>query len=310
MQNKTITIFGGTGFIGRHIVAALAADGWQIKIACRVPARGYFLKAGAAPGQIVPMYCNVHDDASVAAIIEGSSHVLNLIGILYQKGKSTFQKMHVDVPERLARLAAAANVADFVHVSALGADRDGASRYARSKAEGEEKIRTVFPAATILRPSIVFGPGDHFFGLFASMAQKAPVLPLIGFGKTLFQPVYVGDIAQAVLRIVSNQTHWPRGKTFALTGPETLSFRALLQRLRQETGQKFILLPIPFLFAKPLGAVLGLLPRPPLTLDQVQSLTRDNVAAPGDYTLHDLNLDATALSSVLPAALRHFRQVS
>jgi NADH dehydrogenase len=308
-MTPTIAIFGGTGFLGRHIVNALIRDGFQIIIACRSPSAALRLKTGAAPGQVVAVACNVHDDASVDRIVSRATHVINLIGILFEKGrKNSFDNMHATVAARIAQTAARhGGVTTLLHVSALGADANGLSKYSRSKAAGEKAVLSAFPRATILRPSIVFGPEDNFFNLFAKMAGRTPFLPLIGGGKTLFQPVYVGDIAAAAATVMNEKTGAYAGKTFNAAGPQTLSFRALLEKMLFYTGQKALFIPLPFFIAGMLGAVLSVLPRPPLTADQVRSLKTDNIAPAGEKGLAGLGIAPNGLDAILPSYLSRYR---
>ncbi len=309
MKQQVITVFGGTGFIGRHVIAALAKSGARIRVATRMPARAYFLRPCGNVGQVVPFACDVHDDASVARALDGATDVVNLIGILFEKGrKQKFDRLHSDFPARLAQLCAQAKISTLVHISALGSTADSTARYARSKAAGEEAIKQHFPRHVILQPSIVFGPEDNFFNQFARMAQRAPFLPLIGGGKTKFQPVYVGDIAQAVARIlISGDARPYHGKTYALGGPEVLTFKQLLNLMLEISGlrARYVHLPVPV--AKIIGILGSVLPTPPLTVDQVRSLAHDNIVPKNALTLSDLGIAPTALRGVLPSYLGAFR---
>lgn len=306
-----ITVFGGSGFIGRHVVRKLAAKGYRLRVAVRRPHRAHFLKPMGQVGQIQILRANLTDAASVRRALEGAAGVVNLVGVLYERGRQRFDALHAEGPARIAAAAKAGGVKRIVHLSAIGAAPDSPSHYARSKAQGEAKLRETFPAATVLRPSIVFGPEDDFFNRFAGMAQILPLLPLIGGGCTRFQPVYVNDVAEAVLRALEDAA--TEGHVYELGGPRVYTFRELLDLLAKETGRRVRYLPLPFWLAAVLGAFLSLLPKPPLTLDQVRSLRRDSVVgagadAPEIGTLADLGITPVALEAILPSYLWRFRK--
>jgi NADH dehydrogenase len=305
-STRLVTIFGGSGFLGRHIVRALANDGWRIRVAVRKPNLAHFLKPMGRVGQIQLLKANVRDDESVAAALKGANAAINLVGILTPRGAQRFDSIHAQGAERIARLAAANHVARLLHVSAIGADPKSQSSYARTKAEGEKRVRAAFPAATIFRPSIVFGPEDDFFNRFAWIARLSPVLPLIGGGLTRFQPVYVGDVAQAASRVLADSA--TAGKTYELGGPEVLTFKELMQLMLRETHRKRILMPVPFALARIKAAFLGLLPKPLLKLDQVRLLETDNVVASDALTLRDLGIAPMAAEAILPSYLWRFRK--
>ena len=304
MESKLVTIFGGTGFLGRHTVRALAKAGWRIKVAARRPARGFFLRPLGQVGQIDFVKCDVADKDQVAAALAGSDAVVNLCGILFQRGQS-FEDVQANGAGNVAEAAAAAGVRAMVQVSAIGADAQSASDYARTKAEGETRVRAAFPAATILRPSIVFGPEDDFFNRFASMARMAPALPLVGGGKTRFQPVFVGDVAAAIATALESEA--ARGRTYELGGPTVYSFRELLEIMLKQIGRKRLLLPLPFGVASFMAFFLQLAPKPQLTPDQVKLLKRDNVVAPTAQTLADLGITPTSVEVGIPAYLWRYR---
>jgi NADH dehydrogenase len=304
MDSRLVTVFGGTGFLGRHTVRALAKAGWRIKVAARRPARGFFLRPLGTVGQIDFVKCDVSDADSVAAALAGSDAVVNLCGILFQRGQ-TFEDIQADGPANVGAAAAKAGVEAVVHVSAIGADSESASEYAATKAEGETRLREVFPAATIFRPSIVFGPEDGFFNRFAEMARFLPVLPLIGGGKTLFQPVFVGDVAAAIVAALDSEAM--RGRTYELGGPTVYSFKQLMQLILSETDRSRILLPVPFGIAAIKAFFLQFLPNPPLTPDQVKLLRHDNVVAPQALGLADLGIVPTTVEAEVPAYLWRYR---
>ncbi|MEQ9814347.1 MAG: complex I NDUFA9 subunit family protein [Azospirillaceae bacterium] len=304
-QAMTVTIFGGSGFIGRYIVQQLARRGHRVIVAARHPDRALFLKPLGTVGQIEPVFCNVRDDLLVEAALRQADIVINLVAILHESGRQTFQAVHVEAAERIARLAARNGASRLIHVSAIGADPAAQSHYARTKGEAEQAVLAAFPDATILRPSIVFGPEDAFFNRFAGMARYSPFLPLIGGGRTRFQPVYVGDVADAAMAALDDRAS--RGRTYELGGPQVFTFRELMRFILKETRRKRLLLPIPWWLARIQGAVLGLLPNPLLTSDQVRLLRRDNVVSDGAAGLGDLGIDPTGIAAIVPTYLVRFR---
>lgn len=302
MNSKLVTIFGGSGFLGRHTVRALAKAGWRIKVATRHPARGFFLRPLGSVGQIGFVKCDVSDADSVAQAVAGAQAVINLTGILFEKGQ-TFEGVQAMGAAHIAQAAAAAGVSALVHVSAIGADLESDSAYAVSKAQGEQAVREAFPNAVILRPSIVFGPEDGFFNKFAAMARFLPVLPLVGGGHTRFQPVFVGDVAAAIVTALSRQD----GRTYELGGPSTYSFKELIQLILRETGRKRALMPLPFGLASLQAAFLQLLPNPILTMDQVRLLKQDNVVSATAAGLSALGITPTSVEAVIPSYLWRYR---
>jgi NADH dehydrogenase len=302
---RRITVFGGSGFLGRYVVKRLAAEGWVVRVAVRDPVAAAFLKPAGNVGQIVPMRCNVNDDEVVAAAVAGADAVINLVGILYERGRQRFAAIHAEAPTRIARAAATAGVSRLIHVSAIGAGPDAEAKYARTKGEGEAGIRAAFPGATILRPSIVIGPEDGFFNRFASMTRFSPVLPVLGGGHTRFQPVYVGDVADAVKRALDDPS--TAGKTYELGGPRVYSFRELMELMLGIIGRRRRLVSIPFGLADFEAAFLQLLPIPPLTRDQVKQLESDNVVSAGALTFADLGIRPQSIEAVLPTYLDMYR---
>src|SRR5262245_49351429 len=305
MAVQMVTVFGGTGFIGRYLVQRLARAGWLVRLPARNPDRALFLKPQGDVGQIVPMAADIRDSVSVRSAIAGATAVVNLVGLLFERGRQSFQAVHVEGAARVAAAATELGASRLLHMSALGADPSSDSRYARTKAEGEAAVRAAFPTATVIRPSIVFGPEDQFFNRFARMSQLSPALPLIGGGRTRFQPVYVGDVADAMLQAVSEPRH--AGLLFELGGPGIYTFRALIEIMLAETRRRRVLVPVPFWAARLQAMVLGLLPRPPLTLDQVKLLRRDNVLSGLHPGLTDLGVRPTALEAVIPTYLERYR---
>lgn len=306
MERRLVTVFGGSGFIGRYVVQRLARAGAVVRVAERTPQRAHFLRPLGNVGQIVPTAARIDHADSVARAIEGAVAVVNLVGIMHESGKSTFEGIHLRGPERLGAAAAEAGVERVVHISALGADPESLSAYARSKALGEDALLRAFPAATVLRPSVLFGPEDNFLNMFASMAQVLPALPLIGGGHTRFQPVYVGDVADAVMAGLTRRDS--AGKVFELGGPRIYSFKELMEFVLRETHRKRLLIPLPFWLAKIQATFMELLPSPLLTRDQVRLLKTDNVVSGELPQLGDLGIAATPLEAVAPDYLATYRR--
>lgn len=311
-----VTIFGASGFIGRYVVGEIAKSGVRVRAAVRRPDRASFLKTMGDVGQITPIAANIRDDASVAVAVDGADTVINLVGILFPGSKQTFDSLQADGAHRVARAAKAAGAERLVQVSAIGADAESDSAYASTKGIGEQLVQEAFPGASIVRPSIVFGPEDDFFNRFAALARFTPVLPLIGGGHTKFQPVYVGDVADAIAAICREPK--AAGATYELGGPQTYSFRQLMEIVLKEIDRKRLLAPVPFPIATAQAAVLELaflLPKilnlganPPVTVDQVKLLRKDNVLSGALPGLEDLGVDATALETIVPAYLRRYRR--
>ena len=307
-----ITLFGASGFLGRHIVRALAPTGSVMRVPTRDPEKALVLKPLGDVGQIVPIATRLDSDHAVRLAIgqgdKAADTVINLTGILFEKHKDDFRTVHVELAARIARLAKEAGAKRLIHISALGVDALSPSSYSRSKAEGEAAVRAFFPDVTILRPSVVFGPEDNFFNMFSSMARFSPFLPLIGGGLTRFQPVYVGDVAAAVAAVLAKPE--TKGKFFELAGPQVYTFRELMEAMMAVTGRRRPLLPIPWSVAMLQAAVLEQLPNPPLTRDQVKLLRTDNVLhGQTAKTLRDLGINPTALEVILPTYLQRFRPV-
>lgn len=306
-----VAVFGGSGFVGRHAVRALARRGWRIRVACRRPDLAGHLQPMGRVGQIHAVQANVRSPDSVRRAVEDADAVVNLVAILAPSGQQTFEAVHVAGARAVATAAADINAKYLVHVSAIGADLKSGGRYGRTKAEGERAVLDAFPGAVILRPSIVFGPEDDFFNRFAAMARIAPVLPLIG-GRTRFQPVYVGDVAAAIAAACDGQA--APGTVYELGGPEVFTFRKLLDRTQEWTGRDRPYLSVPFWLAR-LGAMLTT-PLPaglrPLTTDQVRMLQQDNIvsepATRERRTLEGLGIEAPhTIDSIVPGYLEQFR---
>lgn len=306
---KLVTVFGGSGFIGRHVVRALARDGWRVRVAVRRPDLAGHLQPLGGVGQIVLTQANLRFPESVKQAVRGADAVVNLVGILAESGKQRFDAIQAEGPRIVAEAAKEAGVARFVQMSAIGADRQSKAVYGKTKAAGEEAVLALYPNAVILRPSIVFGPEDKFFNKFAGLARMAPALPLIGGGKTRFQPVFVGDVARAVALGVSGEA---KAGTYELGGPKIVTFRQILEYVLNETDRDRFLVNLPFGLAKAQAKVLQLLPNAPLTVDQVTMLETDNVvsedARDAGRTLSGLGVEPTSVSAVVPSYLWRFRR--
>ncbi len=305
-----VTIFGGSGFVGRYVARRMAQAGWRVRVAVRRPNEALFVRPYGTPGQVEPVFCNIRDDASVRTAIHGTQAVVNCVGILNAVGRQSFAAVQDEGAGRIARIAAEEGVARLVHLSAI-ADPAGESLYAQSKAAGEAAVLAAFPEAVILRPSVIFGPEDRFFNRFGGMARLGPVLPLTGAG-TRFQPVYVEDVAQAAVKGATGEA---APGVYELGGPEVATFRELMQRMLGIIRRRRLVLGLPFWVARIIAFGFdaiqwitgGLIENKVLTRDQVKNLARDNVVAPGARTLADLGIRPTAMEAVLPEYLWRFR---
>jgi uncharacterized protein YbjT (DUF2867 family) len=327
-MQQNITVFGGSGFVGRHLVKRLAADGWQVRVAVRDVEAAQFLKPSGNIGQIVLWQTDIKDPAQVASAVAGADAVVNLVGLLYPSGANDFSSVHENGAAIVAKAAKDAGVDQLVHMSALGADQSSASIYARTKALGEEAVRENFPAASIMRPSVIFGPEDTFFNKFAGISRFVPFMPvfgcpvmpkvsvsgengltvsvdLYGDGGTKFQPVYVGDVADAIVAALGKADS--AGMIYELGGPAVCSFKDMMDQLGRHTGRKKWLLPIPFGIAMIYAYFLQILPKPLLTCDQLNLLKTDNIVSDGANTLQSLGITPTSAEVVLPTYLHRFR---
>jgi NADH dehydrogenase len=298
------TVFGGSGFIGRYVVKRLAAAGHVVRVAVRDPEAALFLKPMGAVGQIVPLAASVTQPSAVARAVEGADFVVNLVGILAERHAGEFSRVQAEGAKTVATAGAAAGVKRFVHVSAIGADPASASLYAKSKGQGEQGVQAAFPAATILRPSIVFGPEDQFFNRFAAIAAISPVMPVIA-GATRFQPVYVGDVADAVMAALTRPE--ATGRIYELGGPSVYTFRELLAWILRQTQRRRRLVTVPMGLARIEAAILELLPGKLLTRDQLLMLEKDNVVGKGVLSLAELGVRPTPVDLVVPQYLARFR---
>ena len=309
-MSKLVTIFGGSGFIGRYVARRMAKAGWRVLVAVRRPNEAIFVKPYGVVGQVEPIFCNIRDDASVEQALRGSNAVINCVGILQESGRNTFDAIQADGAERIARIAAAEGVAHMVHFSAIGADLESLSHYSRSKATGEAEVLAHMPNVVILRPSIVFGAEDKFFNRFASMSRFGPILPIVG-ADTQFQPVFVDDLAEAA---VLGATGAAAAGIYELAGPERDSFRGLMQRMLNVVQRRRLVVGIPMFVARMMAAsfelghklTFGIAPLA-LTRDQVRSLSVDNVPSDKCLGFFDLGIEPKAMESVLPEYLWPFR---
>ncbi|CAN5284097.1 complex I NDUFA9 subunit family protein [soil metagenome] len=302
-----VTVFGGSGFVGGQVVRQLAKAGYRVRVAVRNPNLAYKMRMLGDVGQIEVVQANLRNVASVARALEGAEAAVNLVGVLFETGRQKFQTLHVMGARTVAEQAKAAGVKRLVQISAIGADADSPSKYARTKAAGEAAVREAFPGAVVIRPSIVFGADDKFFNKFGQMAALFPALPLIGGGETRFQPVFVADVAAVVAKAVASPA--AEGLTYELGGPVVYSFKQLLEMILRETGRNRVLAPIPWFAARFIGKVGDLSPlTPPLTSDQVESLRADNVADRGLPGLAEMGVVPTTVESVVPSYLYRYRK--
>ncbi|WIV50716.1 complex I NDUFA9 subunit family protein [Marivivens sp. LCG002] len=309
-MSKLVTIFGGSGFVGRYIARRMAKEGWRVRVAVRNPNEALFVKPYGVVGQVEPVFCNVRDDASVAAVLHGADAVVNCVGILEETGKNTFDAVQAEAPGRIARLSAAAGVGALVQISAIGANPESASEYARTKAAGEAAVLAAFPNAVILRPSIIFGSEDGFFNRFAAMTRFGPILPVVG-ADTKFQPVWVDDVAQAAVAGVTGKA---AAGIYELGGPDAMTFRELMGVMLTVIRRRRLVVNIPFGIANLIATVAGIgqtlslgIVKAPLTKDQVINLRSDNVVSEGASGFAQLGIEPTDMEAVLPDYLWRFR---
>ncbi|MEB3702153.1 Complex I NDUFA9 subunit family protein [Candidatus Bealeia paramacronuclearis] len=304
---KTITVFGGSGFIGRYVIQNLAQAGYNIRVAVRFPVQANFLKVLGRVGQITPICAPVNIPELVDHAIQKSDGIINLTGILFEKKNQTFEHVHVDGVRNIAKAAQKYEIQNVVHVSALGQGKNSTSQYARTKALGEEVLRSHVKEAVILRPSVVFGPEDQFFNRFAEIACLSPFIPLIGGGHTKLQPIYVGDVAEAITRVLGRYASY--GNTYEIGGPFTYTFRELMILMLKVIERERILLSLPYSLATLMGWFGQFLPTPPLTADQVELLKADNIVSGKYPTISDLGIDPKTVEAIIPSYLGRFRRV-
>ncbi|MEP0963384.1 MAG: complex I NDUFA9 subunit family protein [Roseobacter sp.] len=310
-MSKLVTIFGGSGFVGRYVARRMAKAGWRVRVAVRRPNEAIFVKPYGVVGQVEPVLCNIRDDASVATAMAGADAVMNCVGILAEDSNNKFSSVQVDGATRVARIAADRGISTLVHVSAIGADAASHSEYAQTKAQGEEGVLTYMPSAVILRPSIIFGPEDQFFNRFAGMTNLGPVLPVVGAG-TKFQPVYVDDVAKVAEKALTGAV---APGVYALGGPDVASFEDLMQTMLGTIHRRRLVMNIPFFAARIMAwgfdtmqaASMGLIRNGMITRDQVRNLANDNVVGPDEKGFADLGIKPASLDAVLPEYLWRFR---
>jgi len=310
-MSKLVTIYGGSGFVGRYIARRMAKEGWRVRVAVRNPNDALFVKPYGVVGQVEPVACNIRDDASVRSVMRGADAVVNCVGILNRAGRNTFDSVQAEGAARIARIAAEEGVGHLVHISSIGADAGSQSEYQRTKAAGEAGVLAAFPTAMILRPSIIFGNEDGFFNRFAEMARLGPILPVVG-AETRFQPVYVDDVAQAA---VLGATGRAKAGVFELGGPDIATFRDLMRQMLAVIQRRRLVLNVPFFVANIMGGALdmvqvltaGIVKNGMITRDQVRNLQRDNVVGSGARGLGDLGITPTAMGAVLPEYLWRYR---
>ncbi len=326
MRRRIITVFGASGFVGRHLVRRLAKAGWVVRAVCRDPEDASFLRPMGDVGQVIPWGADVTDPKSVHVALSGAEAAVNLVGILYESGNATFQRIHADAAKLVAETAAELGVKHFVQMSALGADPESDAAYARTKAAGEAAVLAAFPTASIVRPSVIFGPEDNFFNMFAGICRLSPFLPVMGAptfprvrlggeagigidffgdGGPKFQPVYVGDVADAIVACLQNAD--AAGQIYELAGPQVYSFADIMRLVLKVTRRRRLLLPLPFWIAEIQAFFMEKLPKPLLTVDQIRLMQTDNVASGSAKGLSDLGVTATPAEAVLPTYLNRFR---
>ena len=304
-QDKTIAVIGGTGFIGRQIVELLARQGVRIKVLARNTDRAKFLKPMGEVGQITVIAGSALDDAALDAVMSGCDAVINTIGILAESGSQRFQALQAELPGRIGERAARQKMSNVIHISAIGADLNSPSLYARTKAQGEAALRKAFADAVILRPSLVFGSGDGFFNRFAAMAVMAPGLPLIGGGNNKVQPVYVGDVAASVIAALTNPK--AKGNTYELGGPAVMRFRDAMAYILEQTKRRRLLIPVPHAVMTIAASAMAILPNPPVTRDQLKLLKVDNVVGDDAKGLDDLGINPTPIELIVPSYLQRYQ---
>ncbi len=298
MASKRVTVFGGSGFLGRQIVKCLAAEGTNVRVAVRHPERASLLKGFARDSQIELVRANVWDESTVARAVKNSTWVINTVGHYMEKSGATFDAIHGQGAHNVARQAGNAGVERLIHISGVGADPASDSPYVRARGIGEELVKGAFEGVTILRPSVIFGPDDSFFITLAGLARQMPVLPLFGTGRTKLQPVFVGNVAEACVRVLADPS--TQGKLYELGGPRIYTYKTLMNLVLEHVGKRRALVPVPFFVWDTLAALLSVLANPPLTRDQVKLMKSDNVVGETALTLEDLGIDPTPVEEVLP----------
>ncbi len=298
MESKPVTVFGGSGFLGRQIVKYLAAEGISVRVAVRHPERASFLERVGRAGQIEIVHADVWDEKTVARAVKQSASVINTVGHYVEKGRATFNAVHGQGALHVARQAGQAGAGRLIHISGLGADPTSGSPYVRARGIGEVLVREAFGGVTIFRPGVIFGPDDSFFNTLADMARQTPILPLFGMGRTNLQPVHVGDVADACVRVLADPS--TKGEVYELGGPRVYTYKALVQLVLKQLDRRRVLVPVPFFVWDTLAALMAVRPNPPLTRDQVKLMKRDNVIEGEALTLEDLGIGPVSVEEILP----------
>jgi len=296
-----IAVFGGTGFLGRRIVERMLLEGAEVRLAARNPYRAHFERKSSGTGEVVPVPADICNEASTVAAVDHCVAAVNAVGLYVERGDATFQRVHVDGAERLARIAGQVGVSRLIHISGIGADPQSESDYVRARAIGESRVRTAFPTATIIRPSVMFGADDSLFSALDQITCWLPVVPLFGDGTTRLQPVYVDDVAEAVVRALRDPT--TNGKTIELGGPQAYSYRSLIEFVLELKQRRRLLLPLPFWVWKALARLGAVLPRPPVTAAQVALMMRDNIVSRAQLTFSDLGIQPRSIREIVPTYL-------
>ena len=298
MESKRVTVFGGSGFLGRQIVKYLAAEGTSVRVAVRHPERASFLERLGRDGQIELVHADVWDEKTVARAVKQSATVINTVGHYVEKGRATFNAVHGQGALHVARQAGQAGAKRLIHISGLGADPTSDSPYVRARGIGEVLVKKAFDRVTILRPSVIFGADDSFFNTLADMARQTPILPLFGMGRTNLQPVHVGDVADACVRLLADPS--TEGKVYEFGGPRVYTYKALVKLVLEQADKRRVLVPVPFFMWETLAALMAFLPNPPLTRDQVKLMKEDNVVVGKALTLEDLGIAPASVEEILP----------
>jgi len=305
---RLVTVFGGSGFVGRYVVRELARDGWRVRVAVRKPTQAYFLKTIGDVGQVQIVQANLRDAESIVRACEGADAVINMVGILFETGRQRFATLQHQGALWAAQAAERALASQFIQISAIGADADNEAEYMQTKAAGEEAVRSVMPQATIIRPSLVFGTEDEFFNRFAFLSTILPVMPAFGGGTTRFQPVYVLDLARGIANALLDPA--ARGETFEIGGPKIYTLKEIYELVLETVERPRPIVPVPWALARLQGSLLSLLPNPPLTREQVVMLESDNVVGEGVKTIANLGVrDLTTAEAIVPTYLWRFRRL-
>lgn len=307
-MSKIAVVFGGSGFLGRYVVTELVKKGYHVKVVSRNPDRAKATKMSGSVGQVVTVSGNILDEQSIRNCIKGAAVVINLVGILFEKGNQTFTALHSKAAENIARISAEENIKQLIHISALSVDKNTKSKYLRTKVNGEKAVLSAFPNAIIIRPSIIFGAEDDFFNKFGRMTSWSPILPIIGGGKTLFQPIYVLDVAKVIVNVLSNNKY--QGNIIELGGPNKYSFKDMMELVNEYTNKNSYIITIPYVAANFIGIFSSFLPKPPITNDQISMLYTDNIVEKENTILQDLGIIPTSVEHIVPTYMRVYKKAN